>query len=88
MGHIEREMRTYKRSAVDFGGRVRNNNATDDSEPERILAVKVEERGPTYLALLHADGDTQSAKASSEDACVLVRCLIRREENRNAPCAR
>ena len=45
---------TYERLTVDLGGHICSNIDTNDGEPDRILAIKVEERRPMGFTLLYA----------------------------------
>jgi len=45
---------TYERLAIDRGGHIVGNIGANESQQERVLAVKVEERGPMCFTLLYA----------------------------------
>ena len=45
---------TYERLAMYRGGHICGNIGANESQQERVLAVKVEERGPMCFTLLYA----------------------------------
>lgn len=83
---------THNRLAVDLGGRVCGDNNTNDSSPDRILAVEVEEYGPTRLTLLHANSETPPPTSESiKGACLSSDYLFdkgNRKKELDEPCAR
>jgi len=59
---------TYECLAVDRGGHICGDIGADESQQERVLAVKVEERGPMCFTLLYAN---TPPKHNGMDACLL-----------------
>ena len=48
---LDNSQSTYERLTVDLGRHICDKIGTDEPEPKRVLAVKVEEQGPIYFTL-------------------------------------